>query len=646
MITELIYLGRDNVNQLTVTDMDEQPVDFSGVTRMVMSFQGSDIIIDSALHPEMIEWNSGGVVTLSLGAAPIKPSKYFATLTTFDPQHDDGQVVFHSAEGRVQLWFVAEGASGNDESALDELADQVAENTTDIEELANMISGHEQRIAELETTSAEHEIDITALQSDDVALDERLDTAESDIDALQLAATNEATTRGNADTALAGRLDDLEAGSTAHKAAHAAMGVARKARRCNPIIKLKPMNQINAAASTSTAAWGIKLRVPCDFYGIRLHFFNQHANTPNWQAVIAATETAATDTAANLSQPIVAGAAVTSLDSTSTIYGWRTVTFSGSTPGVHSAGGTTYVPNILSSDIIPIMSVARTDGGTGRLLMIRASSPGAATQGYTFGSINAAMRTPTAANRGLIYQTWFTGSGGHVTSPGANNVSALDTSGTPVVAIELLTHARGSTILVAGDSLTANDSLVADTWSNWGLRAAMDLSTDLNPVGIINCGCSGQNSATFYAAGIQQLNLFKPSAAFYPIWTPNDYASPADANTVRYRISGALSRAAQFIDAAELVGTRVILWTGLPNKAATGLNTAAKDAVRVAANTLLKTYPNIIVADFDAVMSDGASPAGFTPAYSFGDEIHMSEAGVEAIAVTPARNAAAIALGL
>lgn len=104
MISELIYLGRDNENELII-QQDGNPVDLSGVTRMLLQFEGSAVVVDS-LTFDGIDWTSDGLVKLRLGMLPIKPSKYMATLIAFDPIHDDGQVIFHAAEGRMQFWFV------------------------------------------------------------------------------------------------------------------------------------------------------------------------------------------------------------------------------------------------------------------------------------------------------------------------------------------------------------------------------------------------------------------------------------------------------------------------------------------------------------------------------------------------------------
>lgn len=106
MITEMVYLGRDNVNQLTFTE-DSAAINFAGATRMVLEFDGSDVVADSALSNEYINWDTNGNVTLKLGELPIAPSKYPATLIVYDADHDDGQVLFHARESKVVFWFVA-----------------------------------------------------------------------------------------------------------------------------------------------------------------------------------------------------------------------------------------------------------------------------------------------------------------------------------------------------------------------------------------------------------------------------------------------------------------------------------------------------------------------------------------------------------
>lgn len=106
MITELVYLGRDNVNELVITE-DGEPVPFTGALRMVLSFEGSDVVADSSVSNEYINWGADGRITLKLGELPIAPSKYPATLIVYDIDHDDGQVIFHARESKVLFWFIA-----------------------------------------------------------------------------------------------------------------------------------------------------------------------------------------------------------------------------------------------------------------------------------------------------------------------------------------------------------------------------------------------------------------------------------------------------------------------------------------------------------------------------------------------------------
>jgi hypothetical protein len=104
MITEMVFLGHDNENEFLV-EQDGQPVDFTGVTRMRLSFDGSEVTADSLTFAG-VSWTNNGRVQLRLGSLAIAPSRYMGTLVAYDPVHDDGQVIFHAAQGRVQFWFV------------------------------------------------------------------------------------------------------------------------------------------------------------------------------------------------------------------------------------------------------------------------------------------------------------------------------------------------------------------------------------------------------------------------------------------------------------------------------------------------------------------------------------------------------------
>jgi lysophospholipase L1-like esterase len=88
----------------------------------------------------------------------------------------------------------------------------------------------------------------------------------------------------------------------------------------------------------------------------------------------------------------------------------------------------------------------------------------------------------------------------------------------------------------------------------------------------------------------------------------------------------------ELIARAHSRGVRAYGCTLTPFEGAAGY-TAAKDAVRQAVNTWIRTsgeYDAVI--DFDAVIRDPANPAHMLPAYDGGDHIHPNDAGTQAMA--------------
>jgi hypothetical protein len=105
MLRELIFIGRNNVAQIRI-GQNKTAIDFGGVTRMVLVLQGSNVRVDSAIDNEAIEWDNSGTIRLRLGAYPIKPSRYWASIIGFDPEHDDGQLIVDADDAQLQLWCV------------------------------------------------------------------------------------------------------------------------------------------------------------------------------------------------------------------------------------------------------------------------------------------------------------------------------------------------------------------------------------------------------------------------------------------------------------------------------------------------------------------------------------------------------------
>lgn len=355
-----------------------------------------------------------------------------------------------------------------------------------------------------------------------------------------------------------------------------------------------------------------------------------------------ATETAATDTTANLSDPIVGGTAYAVLDSTTDAYGWRSVTWGGAS-SVTAAAATTpagqipntpampyVIPSINVSDWIPLRSVPRADGGALPLLLLRFYIDGAANAfGYAADSTKyLLMRTPTAANRGRVIQMGNIGNNG-VTNP-AFKPSSLGTTAIPF-AVRFRCRRRGVTVMFVGDSITENNALVADSMSNWGLRACADLSTPDFPVASVNCGCSSMPTTTFWQHGKQMLNAIKPDIAIYSVWSPNNQPF-TDAALTRYKATNMLAQAQDFVDYCQQNGVTPILLTGIPYVSMT----ASTDPERkwlVSEINKMGAGGHCIVVDTNAAIGNGATPERIKAACDYGDGIHPNESAIESVIV-------------
>ena len=89
MITEIVYLNRDNTNDVLLK-ADGSAQDLSAVTRMTLELDSTTI--DSDTSPDAFDWDTGttGKLVLALGGESITAGEYTAKLTVYDPDNDDG----------------------------------------------------------------------------------------------------------------------------------------------------------------------------------------------------------------------------------------------------------------------------------------------------------------------------------------------------------------------------------------------------------------------------------------------------------------------------------------------------------------------------------------------------------------------------
>ena len=92
MITETVYLDRDNINSLELR-ANGSAQDITATSRMTL--KAGDTLLDSNRHSNVFDWTTNGTsgqVDLTLGHQALKVGLYRATLTIFDNTYPSGLV--------------------------------------------------------------------------------------------------------------------------------------------------------------------------------------------------------------------------------------------------------------------------------------------------------------------------------------------------------------------------------------------------------------------------------------------------------------------------------------------------------------------------------------------------------------------------
>lgn len=413
----------------------------------------------------------------------------------------------------------------------------------------------------------------------------------------------------------------------------------------------RPMGLTNSEGSGGGRTWCYKTVCPdtAGFDAVRLTIRHAAASTDtNHKLIVAVTETAgqaATTLSADINRwrPVVGATEYSTLNAQEQ-YGWKSVTWAGvdnKTP----AGATTSAPVEYFSDWIPLSSVPRADGGTFPLVMVRDLVTGAGAAS-SFTADIALMNTVTAENGGMIVQAGWTAND-FVTvidnTNGHNPIGALTTNA-PVIGIQFRTRRPGISLLGVGDSLTQNAGVTAAVLTSFGLRISAAISALGIPCGYVNNGFATHSMTDFTATGLTAIAAWAPNAVICQGISPNGpvtggYSTDAK---MRYSVEQQGSMVQSQISAARAVGARVFLTTGIPMPSAT-LPNASQDAMRLALNARwLTKVRDITPVDFDALVTDGATPARIKSAAAYeggaGNGLHVNETyvGLEAALLLPA----------
>ncbi|ATQ78284.1 hypothetical protein CR152_30070 [Massilia violaceinigra] len=370
------------------------------------------------------------------------------------------------------------------------------------------------------------------------------------------------------------------------------------------------------------ATWGLTTVAEAPFFAVQLVYVNL-CNNPitGLRAIVGVTESIATDVAANRCKPVIGGVTYGQMAPAGSINGFRAVTFAGAASPTIPASVTS--AQVAVSDIIPLASVPRVDvpGALPAWIMRLDHDP--VTGGkYTFCPMPASMRTANAANRGRVIQSFNYGADA-VTNPNNN----LGFSAESHLVFPIFHYAVPSlTVVVAGDSITQDDALVADVFTSWGFRGCADASTPARPVNYVNMGASSKGAPEYWlrtqelvAAGIvPDVLVISPASV-------ND--GYLQANLARL-FSDHKARALEIVRFARANGINNLAFIPLfPYNT----NTVAQEEYRVEFNSWLTTIPGVTTLSFPG-LGDGAVPERWAAAYNhLADGIHPNDLAIETI---------------
>ena len=297
---------------------------------------------------------------------------------------------------------------------------------------------------------------------------------------------------------------------------------------------------------------------------------------------------------------------------------WNNVLFSGTaahatTACTSGAGTNDAIPTDLVSDWLALPSIPRTDGGTGRIIMLRQYVPAA---GNTTGN-RADIASTSIALSVLKAKGWFK-SGDFVTTP-AGFTTPSEWTMVPCVWFEFLSASGAIVLMASGDSTIQGSD--GGPMPNVGGGARLASETLYGSVALLNGGWASQMSNNYYTNSLAKLAAIKPTLAAYCPWSPNDTDKYTAAGITRMQ-----QQALLWLTACRAAGSTPILLTPNP---ANGLD-STQEGFRRQIVVWVKSVCSAGMAtlgDRDAVYTDYSTNTGGYKAGLFATALHPNATG-------------------
>ncbi len=254
----------------------------------------------------------------------------------------------------------------------------------------------------------------------------------------------------------------------------------------------------------------------------------------------------------------------------------------------------------------------------------------------------AASSSPLTTHQGALQQNYVSAEGNHAGEP--DFAGATTTNQWFFLArVEVDAPQGAGSVVTFGDSITDGTRSTPNTNNRWPDEFARRLAAAKIPLGVLNEGIAG-NRVLCDGAGVSALARFdrdvlvQPGVKYVVVLESINDIGIGRSNPVP-SANDLIAAHKQLIERAHARGLKIYGATLTPFEGAAYF-TQEGEAKRQAVNAFIRTgkaYDGVI--DFDAAVRDPMAPSKIQMKYNPGDNLHMNDAGYQAMA-------AAIDLGL
>lgn len=306
---------------------------------------------------------------------------------------------------------------------------------------------------------------------------------------------------------------------------------------------------------------------------------------------------------------------------------WIDCTFGGATTATLAPALGTERTSITWSDLIPIPSLTRIDGGVRPIIQVRIEFPSGAQYSRPANGI-ARWRTLESPRYFRVSKQAV----GGVTDKAAYTQVANTEQGICVPAVQYYTKKKGKQFLIVGDSIREGVGATPN-----GVGAAQLLayrhSTPDAPIDYFNGAIHAQAPMVYSPRVNDMLDVVKPTHVFYAPWSGNDVAVGGITPDALNRARMALANVIGWVRGAR-TPTNLILDEGTPTSTAYKAVGAA-DSRRVDFNNWLRNFTGVITtpgyADAVSVAPDATGQIQINPSLT-SDGVHPNGAGQKLLA--------------